>query len=61
MKKKFVPFGMVLYILWKKKILQSFERPITQGKKLKVTAHVNQMKQFSLPIDKQYKDASPML
>ena len=61
MKKNFVPFGMALYILWKKKILPPFERPITQGKKLKVTAHVNQMKQFSLPIDKQYKDASPML
>ena len=61
MKKNFVPFGMVLYILWKKKILPRFERPITQGKKLKVTAHGNQMKQFSLPIDKQYKDASPIL
>ena len=61
MKKKFVPFGMVLYILWKKKILPPFERPITQGKKLKVTAHVNQLKQFSLSLDKQYKDASTML
>ena len=61
MKKNFVPFGKVLYILWKKKILPPFERPITQGKQLKVTAHVNQMKQFSLPIDKQYKDTSPML
>ena len=61
MKKKIVPFGMVLYILCKKKILPPFERPITQGKKLKVTAHVNQLKQFSLPLDKQYKDTSHML
>ena len=44
MKKNFVPFDMVLYILWKKKILPPFKRPITQAKELKVTAHVNQMK-----------------
>ena len=61
MKKNFVPFDMVLYISWKKKILPPFKRPITQAKELKVTAHVNQMKQFSLPLDKQYKDASPVL
>ena len=52
---------MVPYILWKKQILPPFERPITKGKKLKATAHVNQMKQFSLPLDKQYKNTSPML
>ena len=52
---------MILYIFLENQLLPPFERIITKGKKLKATAHVNQMKHFYLPLDKQYKDTSPIL